>query len=387
MATRSGGRNDDRSSQRNTGTGQRGSGSAGGARGASGSVGRGTTSASGSSNSRGGSSAGGTSGRGASTVGGASSGTRARGPSGDPSTPSAGFGGSSASSPTMGSGLNQSESAGPSTYSTDAPTTASESSAGQSSTSPGASSGGTASSTSAERERELRTSREVGGSSRPVSSARSGIRQQGGGSHPSQMFSGGGNTPFAMMRRMMDDMDRLFSEFGFIHPGQIASGLLSGDLWPSSHASPRNLGAGSSGSAGVAPQQPRGQQGLQRGAQGSGLQSVQGLGLWSPQVEMFERGNNLVVRADLPGLSREDVDVEVDEDALIIRGERRNELDDEQEGYYRSERSYGSFYRAIPLPENVDPTNCQATFRDGVLEITLPKPQPSITKAKRIEVR
>ena len=102
---------------------------------------------------------------------------------------------------------------------------------------------------------------------------------------------------------------------------------------------------------------------------------------------MFERGNNLVVRADLPGLSREDLDVEVDDDALIIRGERRNELEDDQEGYYRSERSYGSFYRAIPLPENIDPTSCQATFKEGVLEVTFPKPQRPVAKAKRVEVR
>jgi len=361
MATRSGGRNDDRSSQRNTGTGQRSTtGGAGSARGSSGTGGRGTSSASGASSSR----------------GGAGGGVNARSASGS---------GTAKSSNSMNSGTGQR--AEPSTYSTDAPTAASGSSSSQSSTAQGASSGGTGSSTSADRERELRTSREVSGSSRPVSSAARGNIGQQGGNYPSQVFSGGGNTPFAMMRRMMDDMDRLFSEFGFIHPGQIASGLLSGDLWPSSHASPRSVGAGSSGRSGLASQQPRGQQGLQRGGQGSGLPSLQGLGLWAPQVEMFERGNNLVVRADLPGLSREDVDVEVDDDALIIRGERRNELEDDQEGYYRSERSYGSFYRAIPLPENVDPTSCQATFKDGVLEVTLPKPERSVAKAKRIEVR
>jgi len=102
---------------------------------------------------------------------------------------------------------------------------------------------------------------------------------------------------------------------------------------------------------------------------------------------MFERGNNLVVRVDLPGLSRDDVDVELDNDALIIRGHRHNELEDDQEGYYRSERSYGSFYRAIPLPENIDLSSCNATFKDGVLEVTLPKPQSSQSRAKRIDVR
>jgi HSP20 family protein len=109
--------------------------------------------------------------------------------------------------------------------------------------------------------------------------------------------------------------------------------------------------------------------------------------LWAPQVEVLERGNNLVVRADLPGLSRENVDVELDEDALIIRGERRSDVEDDNEGFYRSERSYGSFYRAIPLPEGIDASACNATFKDGVLEVTLPKPPQQASRARRIDVR
>jgi len=170
------------------------------------------------------------------------------------------------------------------------------------------------------------------------------------------------------MRRMMEDMDRLFSDFGFSHPGALASSLLNPGAW--STGQPRStIGGGSSAGQSISPISSR--QGLERGGR-QGISPASLRSLWAPQVEVFERGNNLVVRADLPGLSREDVDVEVDDDALIIRGERHSDVEDEQEGYYRSERSYGSFYRAIPLPDNVDATQCNATFKEGVLEVTLP---------------
>jgi HSP20 family protein len=148
------------------------------------------------------------------------------------------------------------------------------------------------------------------------------------------------------MRQMMDDMDQLFGSW----------------------------------------REPRGG-GLQRNNQRSAQQPVSLRNLWAPQVELFERGNNIVVRAELPGLNKDDVDVEVDDDALIIRGERHNDVEEEQEGYYRSERSYGSFYRAIPLPEGVDPNACNATFKDGVLEVTLQKPTQPVSKAKKINVK
>jgi HSP20 family protein len=153
-------------------------------------------------------------------------------------------------------------------------------------------------------------------------------------------------SPFALMRQMMDDMDQLFGSW----------------------------------------QEPRGA-GLQRNNQRSAQQPVSLRNLWAPQVELFERGNNIVVRAELPGLNKDDVDVEVDDDTLIIRGERHNDVEEEQEGYYRSERSYGSFYRAIPLPEGVDPNACNATFKEGVLEVTLQKPTPQQSKAKKINVK
>jgi HSP20 family protein len=259
---------------------------------------------------------------------------------------------------------------------------ASSSTAGQenrSGTSP--STGGTSTSR-ADQERQLRTSREQGGS-RASSQAGAGQSAQ---QQPGRVMGGyyGGTSPFAMMRRMMDDMDRLFTDFGFAQPGFLSSGLFGSDLWPSVDSS-RALGSGQSGTG----QQRSGQSGSQQGPQRSGENALQpwSQGLWSPQVEVRESGNNLVVRADLPGLSRDDVDVEVDDDALIIRGERRNDWENEDEGYYRSERSYGSFYRAIPLPEGVDPNACKATFKDGVLEVTLPKPEESPSRGRKIPVK
>src|SRR5437667_11657139 len=75
------------------------------------------------------------------------------------------------------------------------------------------------------------------------------------------------------------------------------------------------------------------------------LAGAQGAGAWSPQVEVFQRGNDLVVRADLPGLSKDDVRVEIRDDALVVEGERKQEHEEEREGWYRNERVYGRFYR------------------------------------------
>jgi HSP20 family molecular chaperone IbpA len=76
--------------------------------------------------------------------------------------------------------------------------------------------------------------------------------------------------------------------------------------------------------------------------------------LWSPQIETFEREGKLVIRADLPGLTKDDVNVEITDDAINISGERRNEDEERREGYYRSERSYGGFFRSIQLPEGAN---------------------------------
>jgi HSP20 family protein len=84
---------------------------------------------------------------------------------------------------------------------------------------------------------------------------------------------------------------------------------------------------------------------------------------WLPEVETFRRGDKLVVRADLPGLTKDDVKAEIDNGMLTISGHRSSEREENSDEFYRSERSYGSFYRTIPLPEGIESDNCEATSR------------------------
>ena len=91
-----------------------------------------------------------------------------------------------------------------------------------------------------------------------------------------------------------------------------------------------------------------------------------------PHIEVEQRGGDLVVRADLPGLKAEDINISVDRGMLTLSGERRQENREEREGFIRSEISYGTFYRTIPLPEGADENRVAATFRNGVIEITIP---------------
>jgi HSP20 family protein len=109
-------------------------------------------------------------------------------------------------------------------------------------------------------------------------------------------------------------------------------------------------------------------------------------GLWAPQIEMVEEGGQLIVRADLPGLTKDDVNVEIDNDAITIEGERRSEQKENREGYYRTERSYGKFYRRVPLPDGVEAENADATFRDGVLEITMNAPKRTESKPRKVQI-
>jgi HSP20 family protein len=106
----------------------------------------------------------------------------------------------------------------------------------------------------------------------------------------------------------------------------------------------------------------------------SPMSGLMGQMSWTPAVEISERDNNLVICAELPGLSKEDVNVEVTDEGLIISGERKRQNEERREGYYRSERSYGNFYRFIPLGENFDAEQARAEFSNGVLEITIPMP-------------
>ena len=137
-----------------------------------------------------------------------------------------------------------------------------------------------------------------------------------------------------MVRRITEDMDRLFDAFGFgrgLFPS-LGEGALSG--------------------------------------YGEGASS-----LWAPHIEVFERDGKFFVSADLPGVKKEDVKVEITQDAVTIQGQRKQEKTSSERGFYRSERSYGSFYRTIPLPDGANTDNASATFRDGVLQIEIDVPQ------------
>ena len=107
------------------------------------------------------------------------------------------------------------------------------------------------------------------------------------------------------------------------------------------------------------------------------------MGMWAPAIEVFQKEGNLIVRAELPGVNKDDVNVQVTDDGLVIQGERKEEHEENREGFYRSERSYGHFYRLIPLPDDIHTDQVRADFNNGVLEITVPVPQ---TQQRRREI-
>lgn len=154
-------------------------------------------------------------------------------------------------------------------------------------------------------------------------------------------------SPFGFIRRFGEEMDRLFGDFGFGREWL-------GPRWRS-ELFPSHFGEFDKA-------------------------------LWSPDVELFERDGQLVVRADLPGLTKDDVKVEVTGNAINLSGERRSEHEEKAEGYYRSECSYGSFYRSIPLPQGVNADDANATFNNGVLEITMAAPQLK-SRGRQLEIK
>jgi len=105
---------------------------------------------------------------------------------------------------------------------------------------------------------------------------------------------------------------------------------------------------------------------------------------WAPNIDVFEKDDKFVVKAELPGMKEEDIDVSVVSDTLTIKGERKAETEVKDEDYYCCERSYGSFSRSIGLPSTVDAKRIEASFEDGVLEVSLPK--AAEVKPKKISV-
>ncbi|RMG35276.1 MAG: Hsp20/alpha crystallin family protein [Gammaproteobacteria bacterium] len=96
---------------------------------------------------------------------------------------------------------------------------------------------------------------------------------------------------------------------------------------------------------------------------------------WAPAVDIKEEDDKFVIRADIPGVSPDDIDVSMEQGVLTIKGERKHEAEENKEGYHRIERAYGTFMRRFALPENVDADKISATSKDGVLELVLPKAQ------------
>ncbi len=109
-------------------------------------------------------------------------------------------------------------------------------------------------------------------------------------------------------------------------------------------------------------------------------------GAWLPRVDVYEQDHALVVKAELPGVKKEDIAISLDQGDLVIRGERQTEQKVEEKDYYRMERSHGSFYRRLPLPFAVQPEQIQARCTDGVLEVRIPAPAEAQHQPQKIPI-
>jgi HSP20 family protein len=105
---------------------------------------------------------------------------------------------------------------------------------------------------------------------------------------------------------------------------------------------------------------------------------------WIPAMDLVETEDHLVLRGDLPGMTQDDVDIEIKDNVLTVSGERKAEHDERGEGYHRVERSFGSFSRSLTLPQGVDAGGVEANFENGVLEVQIPKPAEA--KPTRVQI-
>jgi HSP20 family protein len=151
------------------------------------------------------------------------------------------------------------------------------------------------------------------------------------------------SSPFTFMRRFADDMERMFEDWGF-GPGRFNQ---------------------------LFKNEPEFME-MEKFA-------------FAPQIETLHKDDRFIVRTDLPGVKKDDVNVEIRDNMLMIRGERKHKKEEKHEGYFHSERAYGSFFRRIPLPEGANTDKTEATFRDGVLEISLKVPEKP-ANGKKIEI-
>lgn len=109
-------------------------------------------------------------------------------------------------------------------------------------------------------------------------------------------------------------------------------------------------------------------------------------GMIVPGIEMYDRKNDIVVKVEVPGVDKKDIDLTITENNLTIKGEVRREEEVKEEDCYAAELSYGSFARSIPLPVEVDSTKARATYKNGILEIVLPKKEEAKPKEIKVEV-
>jgi len=111
------------------------------------------------------------------------------------------------------------------------------------------------------------------------------------------------------------------------------------------------------------------------------------VGMFGPSTDVTETDKSIDVSVELPGMTEDDIDISLSGDAITIRGEKKIEHEENRKGVYMSERSYGSFYRTVPLPAGVDPDKADATFKNGVLKVSLPKTPEAQAKIKHIPVK
>jgi HSP20 family protein len=109
------------------------------------------------------------------------------------------------------------------------------------------------------------------------------------------------------------------------------------------------------------------------------------VGAWAPPVDIFERQDQLVIRAEIPGVRKEDMDVRIENRVLTLHGERKQETDVNEANAHRLERVFGAFTRSFSLPTTVDAAKITATYKDGVLEVTVPKAETAMPKSIEIE--
>jgi HSP20 family protein len=121
-------------------------------------------------------------------------------------------------------------------------------------------------------------------------------------------------------------------------------------------------------------------------APGTGQGPFSQTGDWSPAIEAFQRGNEFVIRVDAPGMNRQDLQVEVGDDTVTIHGERRQDRQEERDGVFWSERSYGSFTRTIPLPPGAIADSTKASFNNGVLEVVTQSPSAETRRGRRVDI-